>query len=99
MYNPYTLLNPELLDALLQQPMYFVRQYYARGKQHPAETSIPLLLTHYSLHESDQERSERHIRLLWKDPYRFRSVSYTHLDAYKRQVLNVLGLTHAGNSA
>jgi len=71
MYNPYCLLSPEILEALLQQPMYFVRQHYPRGQQHPAATSLPLLLTHYSLHESDQERSERHIRLLWKDPYRF----------------------------
>lgn len=71
MYNPYTLLTPELLNALLQQPLCFVRQQYPRGKQHPAETSIPLLLTHYSFHETDQERAERHIRLLFKDPYRF----------------------------
>ncbi len=32
MLNPYTLLNPQLLTAMLKQPMYFVRQEYKRGK-------------------------------------------------------------------
>ena len=71
MYNPYTLLNPVLLKALLQQPMYFVRQHYPRGALFPDESTVPLLLSHYSQHETDHERSERHIRLLCKDPYRF----------------------------
>lgn len=71
MYNPYTLLTPALLSAMLKQPMYFVRQHYARGGQNETDYPIPLLLTHYIHQEADKERSERHIRLLLKDPYRF----------------------------
>ena len=51
MLNPYTLLTPELLAALLKQPMYFVRQEYKRGTflyDTPAENNS-LLLTHYPL--------------------------------------------------
>lgn len=71
MYNPYTRLSPEILEALLQQPLCFVRQHFPRGKTVAAGTTIPLLLTHYSFHETDTERAERHMRLLFKDPYRF----------------------------
>lgn len=71
MYNPYTLLTPPVLAAMVKQPLYFVRQYYTRGLQTEKEKTIPLLLTHYSHHEADKERAERHMRLLWKDPYRF----------------------------
>jgi hypothetical protein len=44
MYNPYTLLNPVLLKALLQQPMYFVRQHYPRGAlpRNNAPPALPL---------------------------------------------------------
>lgn len=71
-YNPYVLLQPPLLEAMLRQPMFLVRQYYARG-QHPMHESgtIPLLFTHYIHHEVDTERALRHMRLLKKDPYRF----------------------------
>ena len=31
MLNPYTILTPALLQAMLKQPMYFVRQHYPRG--------------------------------------------------------------------
>ncbi|HEX4875826.1 MAG TPA: hypothetical protein VFV31_04090 [Chitinophagaceae bacterium] len=71
MLNPYTLLTPEILGAMLKQPMYFVRQYYERGKDIFDEPTIPLLLTHYGHHETDRERADRHMRLVWKDPYRF----------------------------
>lgn len=71
MHNPYTILTPELLQAMLRQPMYFIRQSYARGKDLFDEQTIPLLLTHYGHDETDKERAERHIRLLGKDPYRF----------------------------
>jgi hypothetical protein len=71
MYNPYTILTPAILAAMLKQPMYFVRQHYPRGVPHVDEKIIPLLLTHYIHHETDKERAERHIRLLMKDPYRF----------------------------
>lgn len=71
MYNPYTILTPRLLEALLQQPLYFVRQYYPRGLPESAEKIVPLLLTHYTHQEAEKERAERHMRLLGKDPYRF----------------------------
>jgi hypothetical protein len=72
MLNPYTLLTPEILAAMLKQPMYFVRQQYRRGKflYDPAATTS-LLLTHYGRHEVDKERADRHMRLLMKDPCRF----------------------------
>ena len=72
MLNPYTLLNKEILAAMLKQPMYFVRQQYRRGNflgENKGATS--LLLTHYAHHEIDKERAVRHMRLLMKDPYRF----------------------------
>jgi hypothetical protein len=72
MLNPYTLLTPALLNAMLKQPMYFVRQSYKRGSHHFAgKENISLLFTHYPHHEIEKERAERHMRLLKKDPYRF----------------------------
>jgi len=72
MVNPYSLLTPEILDAMLKQPMFFVRQYYQRGAGPYDDPTIPLLLTHYIHHEADIERSQRHMRLLLKDGFRFR---------------------------
>lgn len=72
MLNPYVLLTPELLNAMLKQPLYFVRQYYQRGENNFDNTNkIPILLTHYSHHEIDSERAKRHMRLLWNDRLRF----------------------------
>ena len=72
MLNPYAILTPTLLQAMLKQPMFFVRQYYARGKgPYQDDRTVPLLFTHYTLHDTDIERSERHMRLLLKDRYRF----------------------------
>jgi len=71
MYNPYTILTPTILAAMLKQPMYFVRQHYPRGIPHEDGKVVSLLLTHYILHETDKERADRHMRLLMKDPYRF----------------------------
>ena len=71
MHNPYTLLTPALLEAMLKQPLYFVRQHYARGQDVFRKKTIPLLLTHYGQAEPDRERADRHLRLLGKDPYRF----------------------------
>ena len=72
MYNPYTLLTREILDAMLRQPMYFVRQYYDRGlNDFGKKEMVPLLFTHYAHHETGKERAERHMRLLMKDSYRF----------------------------
>ena len=72
MLNPYTLLTPEILAAMLRQPMYFVRQQYVRGKfLYDTGEPTSLLLTHYARHDVDKERADRHMRLLMKDPYRF----------------------------
>lgn len=71
MHNPYTILTLEILNAILKQPMYFVRQQYVRGRDIYHNQAVPLLLTHYGHHETDRERAERHMRLLMKDPYRY----------------------------
>jgi hypothetical protein len=85
MYNPYSILTPEILDAMLKQPMFFVRQYYERGLAFENEQVTPFLFTHYSHHETDRERAERHIRLLAKDPYRYlyNSDDQHHLEKLK----------------
>jgi len=82
MHNPYTIWTPAILGAMLKQPMYFVRQSYPRGKFLYDEGVVTLLLTHYPRHETDRERAERHMRLLWKDPYRFLydSTCHNHLE-------------------
>lgn len=71
MLNPYAILTPSILTAMLKQPMYFVRQQYARGADPANSQALPLLLTHYIHHDTDKERAERHMRLLMKDAYRF----------------------------
>jgi hypothetical protein len=72
MFNPYTLLTPEILTAMLKQPMYFVRQKYKRGAfLFDTEETTSVLLTHYARNDIDKERAERHIRLLMKDSTRF----------------------------
>ena len=71
MINPYSLLTPEILAAMLKQPMFFVRQYYPRGIGPYDDSTIPLLLTHYIHHEVDNERAKRHMRLLLTDRFRF----------------------------
>ena len=86
MVNPYSLLTPEILTAMLKQPMFFVRQYYERGIGPYDDPTIPLLLTHYIHHEIDIERSHRHMRLLLKDSYRFLydSTIPSHLEKLQR---------------
>lgn len=72
MLNPYTILTPDILAAMLKQPMYFVRQQYPRGQfLYDDATTKPILLTHYAGNDVDQERAQRHMRLLMKDPCRF----------------------------
>ena len=44
MINPYVLLTPELLQGMLKQPMFFVRQYYARG-ENPYEAEVDWFVT------------------------------------------------------
>mgnify|MGYP003471468964 FL=1 len=94
MLNPYTLLTPEILGVLLKQPMYFVRQEYRRGTflYDTAET-ITLLLTHYPKHEIDKERAARHMRLLFKDPYRF---LYDSTNVYHYEKLQTASLQPPG---
>ena len=87
MLNPYALLTPDILSAMLQQPMYFVRQQYKRGNflYDPPEMNS-LLLTHYAGHDIDKERADRHLRLLMKDPYRYLydSRNPEHLEKLRR---------------
>ncbi|MEZ5035213.1 MAG: hypothetical protein R2796_09515 [Chitinophagaceae bacterium] len=72
MLNPYARLTPKILQAMLRQPMFFVRQTYCRGAIIPAQRNASsFLLTHYAQHDVDKERAERHLRLLHKDPYRY----------------------------
>ena len=71
MLNPYALLTPQILQAMLKQPMLFVRQHYPRGADPHNPDIIPLLFTHYLIRIDDRERAERHMRLLLKDKYRF----------------------------
>lgn len=94
MLNPYALLTPTILGALLRQPMYFVRQYYPRGAAAgEGGDMIPLLLTHYAHHEVDIERAQRHMRLLMKDPYRFLydSTSPDHREKLERAAAQPAG--------
>jgi hypothetical protein len=87
MYNPYTILNTEILEAMLCQPMYFVRQYFKRGIRNEDDKNIiPLLFTHYIHHETDNERAARHMRLLWDDPYRFLYNSTNPIHAAKLSI-------------
>jgi len=83
MYNPFSLLTPQLLDAMTKQPMYFVRQYYNRAFNE-LENKIPLLFSHYSHHEINKERANRHMRLLKTDKFRFM------YDSSKKEDLNRL---------
>ncbi|MBS1621207.1 MAG: hypothetical protein JSS80_06170 [Bacteroidetes bacterium] len=70
MYNPFVLLNEKLLDALLRQPLYFVREYYERGVENNSAI-IPVLFTHYPQYGVDAEKAKRHFSLIKKDPYRY----------------------------
>src|SRR5437773_1236916 len=70
MYNPFVILNEKLLNAMLKQPMYFVREHYSRGLEMNNKT-IPLLLTHYSQLGVNNERAKRHYELIKNDSYRF----------------------------
>lgn len=86
MINPYTLFTPEILAAMVRQPMYFVRQYYARGHGPFDDPTVPILMTHYVHHEVDEERCKRHMRLLLKDSYRFMydSTNPVHLEKLQK---------------
>lgn len=86
MLNPYTILTPVILDGMLKQPMYFVRQLYPRGADPGNGRIIPILFTHYVHHDTDKERAERHMRLLMKDPYRFLydSADESHLEKLRK---------------
>ncbi|MCC7402013.1 MAG: hypothetical protein IT214_11070 [Chitinophagaceae bacterium] len=70
MYNPFVLLNEKLLVAMLQQPMYFIREYYPEEPGNN-KTIVPLLFTHYTQQGVDAERAKRHYGLIKGDPYRY----------------------------
>ena len=94
MLNPYSLLTPDILSMLLKQPMYFVRQEYKRGAfLYDTPETRTLLLTHYPKHEIEKERATRHMRLLFKDPYRFLydSTDPGHLEKLKNASLQPPG--------
>ena len=87
MYNPFVLLTPRLLDAMLRQNMYFVRQYYERGLSAADRPgTIPLLFTHYIHYPVEKERSLKHFRVIKEDPYRFLydTTLPGHIDKLKR---------------
>lgn len=85
MYNPFVTLNEKLLQALLKQPLYFVREYYARGTEN-GKIFIPLLFTHYSTNGVETERAKRHYELLKKDPYRYLYDSSKITDVQKLKI-------------
>jgi hypothetical protein len=91
--NPYTILTPAILQAMLKQPMYFVRQEYPRGADPGLLAGIPVLLTHYIHHDTDLERARRHLRLLVKDRYRFLydTTDPLHLEKLNRAALQPEG--------
>jgi hypothetical protein len=73
MYNPFILLTPQILEAMLRQNMYFVRQYYPRGhSERDKPGTVPLLFSHYIHYPVELERSLKHFRVIKDDPYRFR---------------------------
>ena len=85
MYNPFVILNEKLLNAMLRQPMYFVREYYKRGIE-ANQKVVPLLFTHYSQYGVDNERANRHYQLIKNDYYRYLYDSSKHDDLQKLKV-------------
>ena len=72
MYNPFVLLTPQILEAMLRQNMYFVRQYYPRGLgEKDKDGTISLLFSHYIHYPVEKERSLKHYRVIKDDPFRF----------------------------
>jgi hypothetical protein len=69
-HNPFVKLSTKLLLALVKQPGCFVREFYPRGGDEHSGV-IPFLLTHYSHHDIDRERAQKHFRTLKNDRYRF----------------------------
>lgn len=83
MLNPYILLTPALLEAMTRQRIYFIRQQWPRGKgPYEDDSTTCFLFTHYVHHEIDTERVQRHMRLLFNDPYRclYDSQNPEHMD-------------------
>lgn len=73
MYNPFVLLTPPILEAMLRQNMYFVRQTYPRGlNENDKPGTISLLYSHYIHYPVEKERSLKHLRVIKEDPYRCR---------------------------
>lgn len=85
MYNPFIILNEKLLMMLTRQPMYFVREYYARGNETGGKF-IPLLLSHYTQQGINAKRANRHFSLIKQDPYRYLYDSINEKDLQKLKI-------------
>lgn len=73
MHNPFSLISVQLMEAMLKEPTFFVREYYYRGFDHFDDPGkIPLLLTYYQK-EKDTEytRAFFHHRQIAADHYAF----------------------------
>lgn len=58
------------MEALLKEPKFFVRQYYARGQNRHGD--IPFLYTYYYKdNEIDVNRANLHLKQLRHDKFRF----------------------------
>ena len=73
MHNPFALISPRLMEAMLQEPTFFVREYYPRGHDHFDEPgTIPLLLTYYQKDkDTEYTRALFHYRQLKADRFAF----------------------------
>lgn len=73
MHNPFALLTTELMEAMLQEPKFFVRELYIRGQGTGSNKNIvPFLFTYYHK-DSDVEnhRAQYHFSQLKNDKYAF----------------------------
>jgi hypothetical protein len=69
-YNPLALISPQLIKAMINEPKYFVRQYYTRGQNRSG--NIPLLLTYYEqANHYEANRAQFHMQQIQHDKYRF----------------------------
>ncbi|HMO34093.1 MAG TPA: hypothetical protein PKE07_13950 [Lacibacter sp.] len=74
LHNPYTLVTVPVMQALLRQPVWLVRQHYPRGLvTGDAPGTHSLLLTYYDgTNHLDIHRSRFHYEQLHHDRYGFR---------------------------
>ena len=79
MLNPYAILTPALLQAMLKQPMYFVRQHYPRGQ----DATIAKLPQHTQLENPEHlfasfASPSRHSREMYSGDSPVTSILLTH---------------------